>query len=1072
MMPEDRSTESRPTRADEDVALADIGRRAETLWERLERTAEEPDAAPPAGDLERLLAPWSRVYAGGVQQALLRRLAWDGLDARQAAAALASPAVGDGVAWTATLDRYVELARAHAAGEPGARRAEGAAETPFVELWLPWIELAAGELERAAGPALDELTATARADLEAQLLSEIAWLSEGAAYELFAARRQRSEAGRSGVYRSFISACLADPIDTLYRGYPVLARQTCRRLRQWIERVGELARRLARDRREIGVAFGAGADPGPVTAVEGGVSDRHREGRQVLLLTFESGLRLAYKPRSLAPEAALGRFLAWCASNGLEPVPRAAAVLERAGYGWMERVEQEPLPSAEAARAYFRCAGVLVALAYALRAHDLNAENIVATRQGPVIVDAELLLQPRRAMSSSGEEGDVAPPDAHTCLATGLLTQLLPDGGEDRELGGLRGWRRRRRQRRVWHDLNGDGMTVEVGEEWVGPHHNAVLVGDALVDPAPYAEDLIEGFETAYRFLMAQRPALLADGGPLEAFRGVPVRVLFRDSQEYGRVVQLMQVPRNQRSGLAGSWLQEAMLAAFADADEPPLLWPLVGEERRALDVGDVPWFALDAEQDAVRTHRGVPVLGLFATSGLEAVRQRLRTLSEAGLEHELALVWQALAAPPPPGPASAGLRTAAGAQPGRLADPCRRLAEALGEELLQGIEAAGSPATSWDLAEGRLGSALFLAALSTGGGRHWQEATQRLLAPVGGDLDGSWAAAQRLPLGGLNGLGSVLWSLVWLSRLLERPELLEVALRVAAWITADRIAADRQLDLTRGAAGAILGLLAVAEATGEAAPLAAARRCGEHLRSHQQVAFPEEHAAAAGWRNPAGLVQTGWAHGSAGIARALAALGVADSDPRCLSAAAAAVGYERELYCAERRNWPTWLLDPLGRQTRQWMVACCRGAPGIALSRMLLPASMQDERLATELERALDTTAAAPLSRLDHLCCGALGRSSVLLTAAERYASRERREQAEHLALRSIERASERGRFRLHWSCYENRRHRPGLLKGIAGIGYQLLRLAGGGGLPDVLALELPGEHAGRCGGQEPWTT
>ena len=57
-------------------------------------------------------------------------------------------------------------------------------------------------------------------------------------------------------------------------------------------------------------------------------------------------------------------------------------------------------------------------------------------------------------------------------------------------------------------------------------------------------------------------------------------------------------------------------------------------------------------------------------------------------------------------------------------------------------------------------------------------------------------------------------------------------------------------------------------------------------------------------------------------------------------------------------------------------------------------------------------------------------------------------------------------GRFLVSADSYENRRPQPGLLHGLSGIGYQLLRLSGAS-LPDFLALELPSERIGGGAGE-----
>lgn len=1041
------------------VLLPKIDRGSRTLWERL--AAASHVVLPPPLET-RLLASWARVVGGGSEPVLWRRLRWDGIETWRAAAALLpageGPDDGKVAPWTSDLLAYADRAARH---RLKARPAGSGLQTPFAELWLPWVELGAEWLREEAGLDLDEFARPALVDLEAQLLAEVAQLSEVAAHELFDARRQAAGETVAELYRGFVADGLSDPLGNLYSAFPVLARQTVRSVRQWVERNAELARRLRSDRTELSAVFFHGQDPGPVESVQASLSDRHRGGRQVLRLAFRAGLDLVYKPRSLAAEAVFADFLDWCSRQGLAAAPPAARVLCREGYGWMAVVDPEPIADREAARAYYRSAGVLTALAYALRAEDLHAENLIATAAGPVVIDAENLLQPLRVRLTSGEDFDAEASESPSCLATGLLTQLLPGGREDRGMGGLR-VAERRLVRRVWHELASDHIWVEMSEEACSALPNAPRLAGVAIGPETFVEEVCAGFTAAYRFLVAHRDPLLSEQGPLTPFRRVPIRVLFRSSQEYSRVLQLSALPRNQRSGLAGSWLQEALLAILVAAEVgnvsesgeeegAPSFWPLAKEERTALEAGDVPWFGLPAEAVALPCTDGDPVAGLFAVSGLAAVHRRLTSLDEPDLARQLSLVRLSLTPLLSLGPPARTPLPRAGEEAG-LGDRFKRAAMALGDEVVAAVS-DDSLHLLPSLGHGPLGTALFVAALVRGeGGRRYEECLGRLVLAVEHLLRAGGPALQGLSAGGFSGLGSGVWGLVWLSRLTAEPRLLGQAEALARHLDEPY---GREFDLDRGAAGAILGLLCLAGATGAAVPVKAALRWGEVLLAGQTVSG----SAGAGWRNPAGLVQTGWTHGTAGVARSLAALAEATGEPRFLVATAAAIGHERQLFDPVRRNWPVLLTDETGRRRwRRWMVACCRGAPGVALARLYLPPALQDATLAAERELALDTTAEAPFSELDHLCCGNLGRSSVLLSAALRTRQERWREAAERLALASLDRAAATGRLMLA-EGYDNLCSRPGFLHGAAGAGYQFLRLAGTV-LPDILALELPGEQ------------
>ena len=141
----------------------------------------------------------------------------------------------------------------------------------------------------------------------------------------------------------------------------------------------------------------------------------------------------------------------------------------------------------------------------------------------------------------------------------------------------------------------------------------------------------------------------------------------------------------------------------------------------------------------------------------------------------------------------------------------------------------------------------------------------------VGRRLPGVRCSA--LKIGGLIGLGSLIYSFVRVGIWLGDPTLVEEACGLATLITPERIAADNSLDLLFGTAGALVGLLVLDREAGPAArgrvkPLERALACGEHLLRHRSA-----EAGPRGWPYQGGLPLTGFAHGAAGIAYALALL-------------------------------------------------------------------------------------------------------------------------------------------------------------------------------------------------------
>lgn len=1037
--------------------LRRISSRSRSLHERLGSAFSSSEEAA------SLLAPWIRIYGRDGLPALRRRLAWSGLSPEQAAAAFLPDEIEREAPFAAELAAYC---RAAARLPSAAARAIG----PFGELWQPWLAVAREGLADFAAERESFLPA-AIADLESLLLDAIVEISALAALQRY--RESVPVAARpAGSYQAFVRRTLADPLGELYGVFPALARSTCERVEQWRGQVRELAQRWQRDRRrvlaELGAPLGAppGAPPGHrIARIQGHLSDRHHGGRSVLALELESGFRLVYKPRCVAVDRAFTVFLGWCRERGLPEAPPAPRVVDGDGYGWVEWIAQEGVASRDEAKRYHRSAGALLAIAHALRGRDLHAENLVATGRGPVVVDAEMLLQPIFASSSTNPGAMGARPA--DCLDTGLLIERGEgDRGEEREWGGLLPFPLKGATIASvleWSGLGSDAIDCRVLPAAEQPGRlleNVLRLGGDPVHPRDFADDLRAGFRRAYGFLCDRREEILDPGGPLAEFTGARVRHLLRPSQEYAKLLTLLAQPRNQKSGLAGGLLYEAMIAGLVTGGggEPPRLFKLVEEERAALLQGDLPRFTLRAESSSLETAGGEQIAGALALSGLDAVRRTLLAMGDEDLRRQERSIGLAL------GPRlRLDLGSGAPAAPPEL---LRETALALGRSLLERPEwRRHEEGAALDLGGGLFGKILFLAALErVDGSPLWRPALAELLAAGEKALLARSSESRALPaLGGFEGLGSVVAALVHLDRIRETSEHRGLALRLAEEIWHSPIEEDRRFDLMGGAAGTLMAALALA-ATGpsagstESESLAGllARRCGDHLLA---TARPQQRGAA--WENAGGLALAGWAHGAAGIARALSALGAYQeragaAGDRYFTAAAAGIEYEDSLFSEERANWPLLAMRDGRAVPGTYMNAWCHGAPGIVLSRTLMPRLAPAARV--RAAAALERLASAPaLGRLDHLCCGNLGRSALIFAGSA--SSGPGRNAALRLAAATVAAARRRGRFACSDGRLADRELAPSFLKGLAGIGYYLLRLSGAGFLPDVLACALPGE-------------
>jgi len=1005
--------------------LQELARRAATLDERLAASGGHADLA--------VLRPWRHAFSPNDPAALERRLRWDGLDEARAAAALSSPPLADPV-WTSWLPRFLEEAArcagliASGQGLDEVPPTPEADEPPFLELWVPLVRAARRALEATSEGAFGALGAEARRGLEAPLFRELGGVGELALLHRFHA---------SGLgYDAFVGRILRGGWLDAFRDLPVLARQLARLCGTWVINTRNLLRRLDEDRAAIAGRFGF--DPAPVAAVAAGLSDRHHGGCRVAILSFASGDRLVYKPRDVGLERAFQDLLRGLGEAGLAPAPPALDILERPGYGWCAFVERTPLHSRPAAREFYRHAGALLAVAHVLRVRDLHNENVIATAAGPVLIDTEAaLVHMDRAegegSATGGAPGRAAVRLADSCLATSLVSLVSTDTlDEPFDIGGLRPSQGHMSSlpRRAWHGQRTDAIGFAPERRAERVTSGAPLLGDAPVAPEEHADALQQGFVAAYRFLMRHRDLVARR---LAAFAGRRTRILFRSSDQYAALLMVLFAPRHQADGMQRAFALEMLHRVFSRDTERPRLWPLVAEERADLEGLDIPRFSVPVDSVAVPARDGENVLGHFVLSGVDAVRQRLARLGEDDLEAETALLAASLQPSPAPAPCRA-----------EGAERLLKAASVLGDAVLAAAPGLRRGPDAHSLYDGAAGRALFLAALAGVVGGRWRGLAHDALH----DLAASQPA--HAGLGACTGQGSIVYTLVAAARLLNDGDLLDAARQKAAELGLERFRDETCADVESGLAGALLALLALHRAIGEARLVARARAAGERLLALQV----ETGDGAAAWPGGDGRVHAGFAHGASGIALALGRLHAAAPDARLAEAVRRGLRHARLSYSAAERNWP--LQRRLGGTLP--MVAWCHGAPGIALARVLLPPGLLDDSAREDLDTALATTAATPAGRFDHLCCGRAGRADVLLTAGRRLGDRSLQDAGRELVAPIAERVLASGRLGTRTAGFEWRVTLPGFFEGLSGIGYALLRFAAPDRLPSVLGFENGG--------------
>jgi type 2 lantibiotic biosynthesis protein LanM len=889
-------------------------------------------------------------------------------------------------------------------------------------------------------------------------------------------------------FQSFVEK-LREPTYSLriLREYPVLARQVMIITEQWEHTCVEFVERLCADWADIRALFCPEQAPGKLTIFHAGAGDKHRDGHSVHVLGFASGFKLVYKPRSLAVDQHFQKLLLWLNERGDFPPFQTLRVLERGTHGWIEFAEAAGCESEAQLERFYQRQGAYLALLYALQAVDFHHENLIACGEHPILIDLESLfhtLSGGMGVRESGLEQLVGHAMMHSVLSIGLLPQRIW-GNEDIngiDLSGMGGHGGQLTPDKVptYEDVGTASMHfVRKRVVMPGNPNRPTLNGQGVV-VQDYAEFVVRGFNAVYSLLLNHRDDLLAQDGILAGFAHGEIRMIARPTRIYGLMLYESFHPDLMRNALDRDRFFDRLWMATKDR---PFLKHLINAERRDLWEADIPIFTTYPNSRDLWTSDQERIKNFSDQSGLDRVRDHIHKLDEDDLARQTWFIRASFAT----------LSMGVGSSQWHKYQPVEKNVGTSAHDLLaaaQGIgdrlnilSLKGEDAASWiglalvnertwmllplglDLYNGLPGIVLFLAYLGDVMGEpRYTALAEAGLATIQNMLTPSFISI--LPLGGaFDGRGGLIYLFTHLSILWQRADLLDRAESLVDSLV-PQIEKDTALDIIGGAAGTLASLLVLYEYRPTPTVLESARACGQHLVDH---ASRMEHGL--GWMTPMCEDQplAGFSHGAAGIAWVLSKLTAVTGDTVFLDTARQSLEYERSLFSEEKNNWPDlrdmdlehYVDDPVlleklkqeyAEDEAQFMHAWCHGAPGIGISRVGMLPYLQDEIISDELDAAIRSTLDEGFGLNHSVCHGDLGNLEFLLLASQRY-NPALHDVVYQKAASILDSINQHG-----WLCgVPNGVETPSLMTGLAGIGYELLRLSRPERVPSLLLLDPP---------------
>jgi type 2 lantibiotic biosynthesis protein LanM len=856
--------------------------------------------------------------------------------------------------------------------------------------------------------------------------------------------------------------------------YPVLSRRLMTRVSNLADAALNLAINLGRDYASVCNGLCASVELGPLRELKLGLGDSHNGARSVAILSFQRSVSVVYKPRSGAVDVQFLRLANWLNDIADGPKLRVVKVLDHIDHAWYEHVEPQSCGSTEAISRYYHRVGILLALMYCIEATDIHFENLVASGEYPLVVDMETIFQPRQPFAVH-REGVLAFMQGileKSVMRVGLLPQPIwaRDGKPGVDISGIGtpGGQILSVDMAKVEDPNTDNLRIILGRGEFPTGMNRPSGAESGSGAGDYQRDILDGFTSAYRAIAGHRVRLSAI---LDEAVSTPVRALLRPSMVYSRVLDLASHPDALRCGRELSFVLDRL---WVGATLFPQLSLAILDERRQLMAGDIPHFNTLAGSRDLVSQNGTIASAFFPASGIEEAKEKVGGLSPGDLQKQVWIITATItAASPHKRLPWSSLKYGDCAATGSVnLDLFLSEAVEIAEHLIATSESNDNwigwrtlresregqwslSTTGFDLYDGLSGISLFFGYLGklTSCNRYLEISRKSIQSGIAfiSPLLSNATLAKELPLGAFTGLGSLIYALDHLHHVVST-KYIEDQCSILIEEALSRVATDGLVDIMGGSAGLGAALSGLRCGMRDRV-LRCAEACGSHLqdcarREGDHVSWP------LAWRGHTGL--TGYAHGAAGIEIALLRLSELSGNTHLRDLAESAIRGDRLALEAskESRSRENHVVTggPDGDDSvdAKW----CHGAVGVGMARVEAAKYLGLDRVAGEVEACLAICRDHQIHDSDCICHGLFGVSDFFIEVAREF------KRPELLAdARAI--VSKRMAHREEWpwrSATPGYVTTPGLMTGLAGIGYGLLRVFAPDVVPSILNLSPGG--------------
>ncbi|WP_317949344.1 type 2 lanthipeptide synthetase LanM family protein [Rossellomorea marisflavi] len=839
----------------------------------------------------------------------------------------------------------------------------------------------------------------------------------------------------------------------LFEEYPVLLRMICQRTDCWIKNMHLFNTRLIKDQSIYNNHYDA------ITEVNIGLGDPHNDGSFNAFISFEDGSAWMYKPRSHKIDKVYQELISWVNKHSEHIQLKTQKIHNFNEYGWSEFIEHLPCTSIEDVDNYYYNLGAILCLLYSLDAVDFHSENIIAHERYPVLVDLETLLHNKDLPIGNNDtaHGKALNVVSKSVQSTGLLPFDLYYGQGKNHVLNFSGMRDENSHamvnaRVLKNDFRDD---IEIKKELIEAplDQNSPNLKGHTVTLIDHMDHILQGFKQVYSSIKKEQKYFL---GILEKFKHVETRAIIKSTTYYSKALQKSFHPDFLRDGVDRELLLTRLISSLPYDSEKVL-----SSEIHQLLNTDIPYFLSSPASRDIKSTQGLYQVNYYRDTAYEKSVNKINSFSEEDLKQQVNIIRMSLLASHNAEHSKEenlllGLDVNNNSVPNPLSI-ATKAGEYLYEKRIQGDSEGvtwistliqGSNQLSWNVApvnldfyNGLSGIGIFTSYLDKYDKRStFADITSEIVKTLKRTtvhLENQ-SSLNTHEYGAFTGIPGYMYFLQHASKNQGKEEWINDIYKLFSILKRGKENL-LSVDIIDGHAGIAMVLLSLYEEYKDPIFLQEAETSIKYI-----LDCKIELGNGVTWKDPqSGQFYTGFAHGSSGIAAALAKFNYYKHSSSIEDTIHKVVNFENSLYDYESQNW--YASEKKESLAFNW----CHGAPGIILSRDIFQRyGLRSEQISLDLINGLESTSSRGFGRTRCQCHGDIGNMNILQTFNHEFVKEALYEQL------NVQEAY------FNKNPFDNGVSRGveavGFMIGVAGIGYGMLKQHDPS-LPNILCFDPP---------------